>query len=219
METDEVVTIRELERATERAFEYQRYIARRTYGLYYLAWAAVILFINASTNLSAIAELTGGQAVLESAANLVVLFAAAGATALIFRNARRTLIVNRALGRRRAAYARYASGLLLGIYVAVTAVYLLDHAYLSSLFYAVLLSVPIVLYLPMRLAFSGRLPAESLIALTTYGAAAAVSLALSLLGVDSWALGWVWVATSLVWFFASFYALFLAPEELEALRG
>jgi hypothetical protein len=71
----------------------------------------------------------------------------------------------------------------------------------------------------LGLTFPDRRPTEGLVALAAYGAAAAVSLALSLLGADSWVVVWVWAATAVVWFLAAFYALFRAPEELEALMG
>jgi hypothetical protein len=220
METDEAVTVEEIANAAERAFEYQRYIARRGFGLYFLAWAAAILFINLSTNLSALAGLTGDAAfIFGSVANLLALVAAACATILIVRDARRTAMVSRALGWRQGIYARYGSGLILGIYVAVTSAYLLAPSLLGPLFYAILLPVPFLLYIPIRAVFPDRRPVEILVAIAVYGATAAISFVLSLAGAGSWAIGWAWVATSMVWFLAAFYALYRAPDELEALRS
>ena len=76
----------------------------------------------------------------------------------------------------------------------------------------------------MSLAFPDQRPVEGPIALTTFAVAAVISLALYFLPkgnseVDFWKLGWVWGATALVWFLSAVYALFSAPDELEALRS
>jgi hypothetical protein len=218
MET-ETLTIQEIGKAAERALEYQRYIFRRTYGVYYLVWAAAMVLLG-STSVSAVFGLSGDLgAGVELSVNVIVLAAAVGATALIFRDARRTLGLRRALGRRRrrGGYARYFVGWVVGMYVVIFAVDLLVPAYSYAVVYAALLPVPFVIYFMLGIAFPQGRPAEGLIALTTYGAAVTINLVLSLLGIDSWAVGWVWAATAVVWFLASFYALFRAPDELEAL--
>jgi hypothetical protein len=219
METEGALTIQEIGKAAERALQYQRYVFRRTYGIYFLVWATAMVLLW-STNLSAAIGLTGDLAGgVELAVSLMVLAAAFGATALIFRDALRTLGLRRALGERRGSYARYFFAWIIGIYAVIFAADLLVPAYSYATVYALLLPVPFVVYFMLGMAFPGGRPAESLVALTTYGAAAAISLALSLLGLDSWAVGWVWAATAVIWFLAAFYALFRAPDELEALRG
>ena len=96
-ETDEALTVGEIERATERAFKYQRYIARRTFGLYYLAWAAAILFVVGSPNLMTLVGLSGALGeTFQLIVRLMALAGAASITAVIFRDARRILMVRRA---------------------------------------------------------------------------------------------------------------------------
>jgi hypothetical protein len=218
METDSL-TIQEIGKAAERALEYQRYIFRRTYGIYYLVWAAAMVLLE-TTNLSAAIGLKGNLGVgVELAVSVIVLAAAVSATALIFRDARRTLGLRKALGRRRGSYARYFVGWIVGIYVVIAVADLLVPAYSYAIVYALLLPVPFVIYFMLGIGFPGGRPAEGLVALTAFGVAADINLALSLSGIDSWVVGWVWAATAVVWFLAAFYALFRAPEELEALRG
>jgi hypothetical protein len=218
MET-ETLTMQQLEKVAERALEYQRYIFRRTYGVYYLIWGAAMVLL-LSTNLSTVIGLTGDLASgVEAVVSLAVIAPAFFATALIFRSALRTLGLRRALSRERGDYTRYFAAWIVAMYVVIAAADLLVPAYSYAIFYALLLPVPVLLYFMLGLAFPDGRPTEGLIALTTYGAAAAISLILSLLGVDSWVLGWLWAGTAAVWFLAAFYALFRAPEELEALRG
>jgi hypothetical protein len=217
MET-ETLTMQQLKKVAERALEYQRYIFRRTYGVYYLVWGAAMVLL-LSMNLSAAIGLTGDLASgAEVALSLVVIAAAFIATALIFRGALRTLGLSRALSREGGGYAHHFAAWIVGMYVVIAAADLLAPAYSYAIFDALLLPVPFVVYFMLGLAFPDGRPTEGLIALTTYGAAATVNLTLSLLGADSWIQGWVWVATAGVWFLAAFYALFRAPEELEALR-
>jgi hypothetical protein len=215
----ESLTIQEIGKAAERALEYQRYIFRRTYGIYYLVWAAAMTLLEV-TSLGTAIGLTGNLAAgVELAVSLIVLAAAVAATALIFRDARRTIGLRRALGRRRGSYARYFVGWVVGMYVVIAAADLIVPAYSYAIAYALLLPVPFVLYFMLGIGFPDGRPTEGLVALTTFGAAAVVDLALSLSGIDSWVVGWVWAATAVVWFLAAFYALFRAPEELEALRS
>lgn len=218
MET-ETLTIQEIGKSAERALEYQRYVFRRTYGVYYLVWGVAMALL-LSTNLSAAVGLTGDQASgVEVALSLAVIAVAFVATALIFRGALRALGLRRALNREGGGYGQYFVVWIVGTYIAISAVEVLVPAYSSAIVYAFLLPVPFIVYFMLGLAFPDGRPAEGLIALATYGAAAAIDLTLSLLGADSWVLGWVWAATAVVWFLAAFYALFRAPEELEALRS
>jgi hypothetical protein len=215
----ETLTIQEIGKVAERALEYQRYIFRRTYGVYYLVWAAAIALLG-SPNVGAVfglsAELGAG---MESAVSLVVVAAAVGTTALIFRNALRTIGLRRALGTRRGSYAPYFFGWIAGMYTVIFAADLLVPAYSFVVVYALLLPVPFVIYFMLGMAFPQGRPVEGLIAVVTYGIAAVINLAVSLIGIDSWVMGWVWAATAVVWLLAAFYALFRAPDELEALRS
>jgi hypothetical protein len=56
-------------------------------------------------------------------------------------------------------------------------------------------------------------------ALASYVSSASLGLILAVAGIDVWLIPWAWAATAIAWFFAAFYGLFRAPEELEALRG
>jgi hypothetical protein len=226
MDTDEAVTVGAIEKATERAFKYQRYIARRTFGLYYLVWAAAIILVVASPNLSTLVGLSGnlGEA-FQLVVRLMALAGAAGTIAVIFRDARRILILGRPLGRGR-AISIYIGGLILWMFVVASAYFLAPAFDFHVVFYALLLPIPFLLYRLMSLTLPDKRPAEGLIALATFAAAAAISLAVTLRGAVIYGytypyqtLGWVWGLTALVWFLVASFALFGAPDELEALRG
>jgi len=238
LDADEPVTLGEIKNATERAFKYQRYIARRTFALYYLAWAAAILFVVGSPNLMTLVGLSGALGeTFQLIVRLIALAGAASITAVIFRDARRILMVRRALDRGKWIYSRYAGGLILWMFVVASAYvvvswyfptppsrYFPGPAYSNLVFYALLLPIPFLLYRLMSLAFPDQRPVEGPIALTTFAVAAVISLALYFppkgnSEVDFWKLGWVWGATALVWLLSAVYAFFSAQDELEALRS
>jgi len=210
--------MQDLGRVGERALEYQRYIFRRAYGVYYLIWAAVIALVG--SNLGALVGLKGGLGGgVISAVSLAILALAVVATARIFREAMRALRLFRALGNERnGSYAPYFVAWLAAIIAIASAVGILAPENSQAILYALLLPVPFVIYYMLGMAFPDGRPIEGLLALTAYGSAAALSLALSLLAIDSWVVGWAWGATVVVWSLAAFYALFRAPDELEALR-
>lgn len=231
-DTDEAVTFGEIEKATERAFEYQRYIARRTFGLFYLAWAAAIALVIAAPDLSALVGVSGhlGET-FQLTIRLAALAGAASITAVILRDARRVLILRQTLGRVR-AISIYTGGVIFWVY-AVVLVYAavslyfpapkVGPAYSQADFYALLLPIPFLLYRLMSLAFLDRRSPERLIALTTFAIAAVISLGESLPKGNSpihyQTIGWVWAATALVWSLTALYALYRASDEPEALRG
>jgi len=218
VEADEALTIQDLGRVGARALEYQRYIFRRTYGAYYLIWAAAIALL--VSNLGALVglrgELGGG---VEAVASLAILALAVAASARIFGGAMRALRLRRALGsERKGSYAPYFVVWVAAIVVIAAAAGVLAPANSQAVLYALLLPVPFVIYYMLGMAFPDGRPIEGLLALAAYGSAAALSLALSLLSIDSWVAGWAWGATVVVWSLAAFYALFRAPRELEGLR-
>jgi len=218
VETEEVLTAQDFGRAGARALEYQRYVFRRTYGVYYLIWAAAIALL--VSNLGAFFGLSGvlgGGA--NAAVSLAILALAVAETARIFGGALRALRLRRALGsERKGGYAPYFVAWVAAIVVIAAAVGVLAPANSQAILYALLLPVPFVIYYMLGMAFPDGRPTEGLLALAAYGSAAALSLALSLLSIDSWVAGWAWGATVVVWSLAAFYALFRAPRELEGLR-
>jgi hypothetical protein len=152
---------------------------------------------------------------VSSAVSLAILALAFVATARIFREAMRALRLFRALGNERnGSYAPYFVAWLAAIIAIASAVGILAPANSQAVLYALLLPVPFVIYYMLGMAFPDRKPIEGLLALAAYGSAAALSLALSLLAIDSWVVGWAWGATVVVWCLAAFYALFRAPTSL-----
>ena len=220
METEEVLTAQDLGRVGARALEYQRYVFRRTYGVYYLIWAAAIALL-VSPNLGEIIGLRGalGEG-FDAAAGLVLVVLANVATVRIFSGAQRQLRLRRALGSGgEGSYARYFVAWFVATLAVASVVDVLVPANSQAVLYALLLPVPFVLYIMLGMAFPNGRPIEGLLALAAYGSATALSLALSLLAVDSWVVGWAWATTVVIWSLAAFYALFRAPDELEALRA
>lgn len=232
MDTDEAVTVGEIEKATERAFEHHRYVARRTFGLLYLAWAASIVLVIAAPNLMTLFGLSGylGE-MFQLILRLTALAGAAGMTTVIFRDARRILILRRPIGRGRAV-SMYTGAVILWVYVvvlvyAVVSLYfpapIVGPAYSHADFYALLLPIPFLLYRLMGLAFLDRRTPEGLIALTAFAAAAVISIGQSLpkgnSPVDYQGIGWVWTATAVVWFLAGSYALYSVAHGIKALKS
>ena len=56
---EQVITGKEIGRAAQRALEYQRYLFRRAYGVYYFIWALAILLLTLPAPLSTFLSLTG----------------------------------------------------------------------------------------------------------------------------------------------------------------
>lgn len=219
VEAEEVLTAQNLGRVGARALEYQRYVFRRTYGAYYLIWAAAIALL--ASNLGALFGLRGESGGgVNAAASLAILALAVAATTRIFGEALRALRLRQALGNKgKGGHAPYTVAGVAAIIAIESAVGILAPANSQALLYALLLPVPFAIYYLLGLAFPDGRPIEGLLALAVYGSAAALSLALSLLATDSWVVGWAWGATVVVWCLAAFYALFRAPDELEALRA
>jgi hypothetical protein len=211
---EQAITVKEIGQAANRALEYQRFVFRRTYGVYYLIWAAAMVTLGAS---DAGPEL-GIAGTLEELAGLVVLAVAALATGLIFRRAKRALDLRRALGAKRKNYGRYFVAWFLFVFILIAATNVFPEAAKVSA-YAAIVPVPLLLYYMLGVAFPDKRPVEGLAAVTVYAVAAVVNLAIVVSGVDAWLLGWTWGVTAVIWIGAAFYALFRAPEELEALRG
>jgi hypothetical protein len=219
VETEEALTAQDLGKVGARALEYQRYVFRRTYGVYYLIWAAAIaLLVSNIGGLVGLRGDLGGGA--NAAVSLAILALAVAATTRIFGQAMRALRLSRALGTEgKGSRAPYFVAWVAAIVVIEVAVGILAPANSEAVLYGLLLPVPFVIYYMLGMAFPDGRPTEGLLALAAYGSAAALSLALSLLAIDPSVIAWAWGATVLVWSLAAFYALFRAPDELEALRG
>ena|ERR1700722_1733781 len=218
---EQVITGKEIGRAAQRALEYQRYLFRRAYGVYYFIWALAILLLTLPAPLSTFLGLTGILApAVTIAADAVILLGAAFATARIFSNVLRSLELRHVLepgrGRRRPFYFAGWLGLT---YVIVFAAGVLLPAYSQAILFAALVPIPFVIFYLLGLAFPGKRPVEGLLAVSAYGVSAALSLVLSLLGIYQSVITIVWVVTVSVWLFAAVFALLRAPHELEALRG
>jgi hypothetical protein len=218
---EQVITGREIGRAAQRALEYQRYLFRRAYGVYYAVWAAALFLLIPPAPLGTFLGLTGAlSSVITVAMDLVILVGAAFATARIFRNVHRSLELRRTLepGQRggRPKYFGAWLGLTYAIVIAAD-VFLPTHA--QAILFAALIPVPFVIFYLLGLAFPGKRPIEGVLAVSAYGASAAISLVLSIVGAYPWLPPLAWSVTVAVWLFAAIFSLLRAPDELEALRG
>jgi hypothetical protein len=150
---------------------------------------------------------------------VAILVVAVVATARIFRDAGRAISLRRAVAQGvERSYFRYFIGFFIALFFVILAANIVLPAYSSDILYALLLSVPVLLYYMLGMAFPDGRPAEGLVSSVMYGGAVILNLAVSILGVDLWIGEWAWGLTAAVWALSAFYALFRAPDELEALR-
>jgi hypothetical protein len=217
MPDDDLVTSVEFRSASERALTFQRYIFRRTYGIYYAVWAlaiasflilpfAVSPFLGTS-DLSWIAFIMA-----ESAAGLAATFV----SIRNFGKAARTVALRNALNRRQPIERKYwlIIAWWVAFYIAIVLSFFIFRLGALSLVYGLLISVDAFVFTRMRRIFLGNIPIEGKIAIAVFGGSALASFVLSILGTSEFISGFPWIATIVAWLFSSLYALKHAPDEL-----
>jgi hypothetical protein len=209
-----------LEQIAKRAINFQQYIFRRAWGIYYAIWAAAYVVFAFGWEIP-FQSLLPSYLIWVPYALLYggVGWAAGIATVVIFGNARRYVFLREAVGSYpRWEKSRYA--LMIGVWVAfdvaiATAFEFYPHAALTILF-GLLFAVDIFIYYWLRLSFPDKLPLEAKIALYSYGISVAISFLSSLFSFPTF-FAWVsvtWGALIGVWIFCALYALWHSSEDL-----
>jgi hypothetical protein len=210
-----------LEQIAERALTFQRYIFRRAWGTYYAVWAAAYVvfafvwevpfqsFIPAYLSWVLYGVLYGG-----------VGFVAGIATMWIFKNARRTLSLQKVVGTYRPMQGRRYFQLWIWWVVFYVIIFLLFQFLPKealAILFALLSSVEIFIYYGLKLSFQNKFPLDGKLALASYGTCIIVSFIASLFASQNFAypvIGIAWGGLIVVWLFCALYALWRASEEL-----
>ncbi len=173
---------------------------------------AVIIFL-ASAGLTTILGLALG---------LTIVFILIVATILLFGKAYRTVELRQTIMRehwegRQKVLARI---FMLVFFLAIIVAALFLPSYLFLILYATEIPLLVMVIYSLKTSFPEKIPIEGVLAISFYGFSIITSFVLSLIGDIfgiSTPLGPLWIATTLVFFFASYHALFHAPDELEVL--
>jgi hypothetical protein len=220
-EDDSGATVTTLEQLALRALNFQRYIYRRAWGIYYALWAVAY-----------IAFVVGGIIPFQNyfSPNFIwvpylLIYGGGGwasgiASALIFKNASRIVSLRKAVGlhrpvRGRSDYLMWAWWLAFAI-VAVS-VFIFLPAVALPIYFAMLVGVEIFIYYTLQLSFPRQIPLEGKLALASYGFSVVLSFFATLLTSSFLLVDITWIVTIGIWMFCSIYALWQAPEELERL--
>jgi hypothetical protein len=200
----------ELKRIAERALLIQRYLLRRAWAVAYAALSVSIFLAIFSASVASALGLSAEYLLPE---HIVVSMTASGVSVIVtlvaFRRVRDTSeIRNMVLRERWVRVIDYR--VIVPFWVTVYVVFLLSLALsfghtglLVTLIYAAFWTF---LFYALRLSFPGRLPIESILALSSLGIAVAGSI-IDLLSVDVIAVyGLLWAATVITWAVSALYS-------------
>lgn len=210
-----------LEQIAERALTFQRYIFRRAWGTYYAVWAAAYVVFAFVWEIPFQSLFPGYLSWVPYA----VLYGGVGlgagiATMWIFKNAWRTLFLQKAAGTYQPVRGKSFASIWvwwLGFYVMAYLIFQFLPKEALAILFALLSSVEIIIYYGLRLSFQGEFPSEGKLAMASYGTCIVVSFIASLFTSQSFAyplIGIAWGGLIAVWLFCAFYALWRASEEL-----
>ncbi len=201
----------ELEWVSRRTLDFEEYVLRRAWGVFYATWAAAYLaYVGLPYLLSG---LPNAFAWLAYALGYGVVSLSVGMlTGRIFFTAGRTLRLRRSLepeSWRRGFGLRFIAVFVIFFASAGLSVYFFG-ARGISLYFVVLLVYDVYLFHLLKSSF-GKLSIDGLVATISYGAGALASSAAAALGLWDYVTT-AWVVTAACWLFSSVYALYHAPE-------
>jgi hypothetical protein len=207
----------DLHQLVGRALEFQGYLLRRTWGLFYLVWAAVLVvfFVLPGTLAGVLASPTVVEASLYDALQAAAIAVAIWTTWWTVARAARTdrlrdTLAGRALSRRWFLQ-------ILGVGLAITAVVVVV-GFVSAFAGLLLLDaslggVLLALLLQVRPSFD-PVPPEATLATGSYAVSVVSSAIALVLTHDGFWYSSCWLIAIVVWAFAGVYALYHAPEEM-----
>jgi len=209
---DEVTGVEnQLEELAERVLGFQKYILRRAWGIYYSVWSFATL---SWMFLPSIIEFLYPHAPSLSyfVAYSIVGIIAGAATARIFSNARRTLVLRRIVSKvRRPKRTLIYRMWWLPFYGFIILAFIFVKPYFYTLLMILLVSVDLFVYYELKASFS-RIPPEGLLAIASFAASIALGLYASLVSNSYLLFGVDWLPMVLSWLFCSLYALYHAPD-------
>ncbi len=207
----------ELDRVVGRALEFQGFLVRRAWGIYYLTWAAalVVFFVVPGALAGDLSSATLPEAVLydaaQGAAVLLVIWVTWWAVAQSARAGRlRDTLEGRPLSRRWFVQ-------ILGVGLAITALVVVVG--FVNVFAGFLVLDACVGGVVLWLLFRARpwfrpVPPEATLALVSFAASVAVSAGALVVTRDTLLFSMAWLVATGSWAFAGGYALYHAPEEM-----
>jgi hypothetical protein len=214
------LTPSEIRRAAKRALTFQRYIFRRSWGIYYAVWATAFamywFLLPGLVSILGLSSAENSYAILVS--DLVVSIVAGWMSGRIIERARAVIFVREGVQletnpfqRRRAWLAVWCAYIMA---ILLTAAFFGSH--LLSIAFGLATAVTLVFYYALKYSFPERMPLEGKLAVVVYGTATFSSFLISLLAISSNFYFPIWIATVSVWFGASLTSLLRAPDELTA---
>jgi hypothetical protein len=218
--SDDNPAFQSLEQIAERALTFQRYIFRKAWGTYYAVWgAAYLVFAFAWEIPSFLPNLGYWNWIYYTAIYGGIGWLGGIATMLIFKNARRTLLLRKSIEpdiNRGRGFARIWIWWVV-VYALIFYSFLAFPKFGLSVVFALLFSVDIFIYYSLKLSFQKKFPLEGWVGLISYGACVILSFLFSLLFSTYIFIGITWGITTALWLFCAFYALWRSSEELVAL--
>jgi hypothetical protein len=207
----------ELNRVVQRALEFQGYLLRRAWALYYLVWAVVltVLFVVPGVLLGPLASATAAEIVLYDALQAAAIVGAIWATWWAVAQSARTGRLRQTLEGRALSRRWFLQILAWGVAITVLVVTVGFVSLFAGLLVLDASLGGIVLWLLIQVRpWFDPVPFEATIAAGSYAVsvgAAAVALVLS---HDQLLFSAAWIIAPVAWAFAGVFALYHAPEEL-----
>jgi hypothetical protein len=207
----------ELNQVVQRALEFQGYLLRRTWGLYYLIWAVVlsVFFVVPGALAGALATPTPIEVVLYDALQGGAIAVAVCATWWAVAQSARTGQLRNTLEGRALSRRWFLQSLAWGAAITVLVVTV---GFISTFAGLLVLDASlggVVLWLLLQVRpWFHPVPLEATIAAGAYALSIGGSAAALVLTHSQLLFSEAWILAPLVWAFAGVYALYHAPEEL-----
>lgn len=217
--TDDSPAYNEIRNAARRALVFQNYIFKKAWGIYYALWAcafAIYFFfpsflrlLNASPFFVSLDFLL--------VVNLAISAVIGCTSGQLLERARKTVSVRNALMIPKSPFDKRGNLFHLwwvAYFFVIIIVGVFFNAHLLSVVFGLATTVTLVFYYALMSSFPGNPPPEGLVAIASFGIAATVSFAISLITAGTAIYGIIWGITILIWIGASIVSLLHANEEL-----
>ncbi|MEM0272241.1 MAG: hypothetical protein QW514_06860 [Thermoprotei archaeon] len=216
MATEDVGALAEgMIRVGKRAVKFQLYLLRRAWGVYYAVWALAFFFFTfLPPILVFILPNMANNPVTYYVGYALVGCMAGYATFINFEKVYKTVKLKTTLELKRSNFYRRLFGVLFGVgylLLFTSSFYFFGFRGISTAYIALLLVPAWILY-ALRRSFD-TIPLEGLLAAAFYIASVLLSTYFFLRG-DYLPIYVAWSATTFIWAFSAFYALYSAPEML-----
>ena len=207
----------ELGRLVGRALEFQGYLLRRAWGVYYLVWAAVLagFFVVPGVFAGPISSATTAETVVYGILQVVAIGAAIGVTWWAVTHSARAVRLRNTLEGRALSRRWFLQILAVGLGITVLVIVA---GYVSSFAALLLLDVSlggVVLWLQLQVRpWFHPPPPESTVAIGSMAVSLGSSALALVLTHGPLVFSLAWLLAAFAWAFAGAYALYHAPEEM-----